>query len=140
MSEEATVARARIEEIQPLAVEYKRESTAAGTAVEPALPSGALFWIARTATGDDMGYAAGTLRPEGLVLGPVYVKSEHRRSGVGMRLLKEIERWASGARIPLVEVSVAFDNEPGRRFLERAGYAARRVLMVRTGTADEGRQ
>lgn len=138
MSEEGTVARARIEEIQPLGIEYKRESTAAGTAVEPALPSGALFWIARTAGGDDMGYAAGTLRPEGLVLGPVYVKPEHRRSGVGMRLLKEIERWASGARIPLVEVSVAFDNEPGRRFLERAGYAARRVLMVRTGQDDGG--
>ena len=138
MSEEGTVARARIEEIQPLGIEYKCESTAAGTAVEPALPSGALFWIARTAGGDDMGYAAGTLRPEGLVLGPVYVKPEHRRSGVGMRLLKEIERWASGARIPLVEVSVAFDNEPGRRFLERAGYAARRVLMVRTGQDDGG--
>lgn len=131
MSGDANVARARIEEIQPLAVEYKRESAAAGTAVEPALPSGALFWLARTAAGEDMGYAAGTLRPEGLVLGPVYVRPDHRRSGVGMQLLKEIERWASGARIPLVEVSVAFDNEPGRRFLERAGYVSRRVLMAR---------
>lgn len=135
MSGEAKVARARIEEIQPLAGAYKRESAAEGTAVEPALPSGALFWLARTADGQDMGYAAGTLRPEGLVLGPVYVKPDHRRSGVGMQLLKEIERWASGARIPLVEVSVAFDNEAGRRFLERAGYVTRRVLMAR---ADQG--
>ena len=132
MSDEVSVARARIEEIQPLAMEYRRESTSAGTAVEPALPSGALFWLARGASRRDVGYAAGTLRPEGLVLGPVYVIPEHRRSGVGMRLLKEIERWAQGARIPLVEVSVAFDNEAGRRFLERAGYQARRVLMART--------
>ena len=129
---DAAVSRARIEEIQPLAAEYKRDSVESGTAVEPALPAGALFWLARTAEGQDMGYAAGTLRPEGLVLGPVYVRPEHRRSGVGLRLLKEIERWAQGARIPLVEVSVAYDNEPGVKFLECAGYRARRLLMART--------
>ena len=140
MSGDAKVARARIEEIQPLAVEYKRESAAAGTAVEPALPSGALFWLARTADGDDMGYAAGTLRPEGLVLGPVFVREAHRRSGVGMRLLKEIERWAQGARIPLVEVSVASDNEAGVKFLERAGYRSRRILMSRESPDEGGTQ
>lgn len=128
---EVNVARARIEEIQPLAAVYKQESAASGTAVEPPMPSGALFWLARTAEGEEMGYAAGTLRPEGVVLGPVYVRPQHRRSGVGLRLLGEIERWAQGARIPLVEVSVAYDNEAGVRFLERAGYRARRLLMAR---------
>jgi GNAT superfamily N-acetyltransferase len=131
MAEQANVARARIEEIQPLALEYRREAAAAGTAVEPAMPSGALFWVARTPDRSDMGYAAGTLRPEGLVLGPVYVLPDYRRSGVGLQLLHEIERWASTARIPLVEVSVAIDNEAGVRFLERAGYRSRRVLMAR---------
>lgn len=131
MTDEMTVARARIEEIQPLAAEYKRESLESGTAVEPPMPAGALFWLARNANRQDIGYAAGTLRPEGLVLGPVYVRAEHRRSGIGLRLLAEIERWATGARIPLVEVSVAYDNEPGVRFLERAGYRARRLLMAR---------
>ena len=131
MTDSAGITRARIEEIQPLALEYKREATAAGTAVEPPLPSGALFWVARTPERQDMGYAAGTLRPEGLVLGPVYVLPDYRRSGVGLQLLSEIERWATTARIPLVEVSVAIDNEAGIRFLERAGYRSRRVLMVR---------
>ena len=131
MTAEASVARARIEEIQPLALEYKREAAASSTAVEPAMPSGALFWVARTADRADMGYAAGTLRPEGLVLGPVFVRPNYRRSGVGLQLLHEIERWASTARIPLVEVSVAIDNQAGIRFLERAGYRSRRVLMAR---------
>jgi GNAT superfamily N-acetyltransferase len=134
MADEISVARARIEEIQPLAAEYKHESATAGTAVEPPMPAGALFWLARDVDRSDMGYAAGTLRPEGLVLGPVYVRAEHRRSGIGLRLLGEIERWAQGARIPLVEVSVAYDNEPGVKFLERAGYRARRLLMAK---ADE---
>ncbi len=131
MTEQANVTRARIEEIQPMAQLYKRESAEAGTAVEPPMPSGALFWVARTADRKDMGYAAGTLRPEGLVLGPVYVLPDYRRSGVGLALLHAIERWATTARIPLVEVSVAIDNQAGIRFLERAGYRSRRVLMVR---------
>lgn len=139
MTDTASVARARIEEVQRLAVEYKREASSGGVAVDPALPSGALFWIARTADGDDMGYAAGTLRAEGLVLGPVYVLPAHRRSGVGMRLLKEIERWAQGARIPLVEVSVANENQAGVRFLEAAGYRVRRLLMARDDS-DQGQR
>ena len=139
-----SVARARIEEVQPLAGEYRREAAAAagqnadgGAALtaEPPLPAGALFWLATTPDGQSVGYAAGTLRPEGLLLGPVFVRAAHRRSGVAMKLLAEIERWASTARIPLVEVSVAADNEPGIRFLERAGYTARRVLMSRDGQA-----
>jgi GNAT superfamily N-acetyltransferase len=131
VSEAVTVVRARIEEVQPLAAQYKREAAERGTAVEPALPSGALFWIARTADRTDVGYAAGTLRPEGLVLGPFYVQPEHRRDGIGLDLLHAIEGWATGARIPLVEVSVAYENQAGVRFLESAGYQARRVLMAR---------
>ena len=140
MTADINVARARIEEVQPLALEYKREAVSAGTAVEPPLPSGALFWLAKTDGGEDMGYAAGTLRPEGLVLGPVFVREAHRRSGVGMRLLKEIERWAQGARIPLVEVSVASDNEAGVKFLERAGYRSRRILMSRESAEESARR
>ena len=135
-----SVARARIEEIQPLGIEYKQDAAETGSAVDPALPSGALFWMARDTDGQEMGYAAGTLRPEGLVLGPVFVRPAHRRSGVGMRLLKEIERWAEGARIPLVEVSVASDNEAGVKFLERAGYRSRRILMSRESAAENAQQ
>jgi GNAT superfamily N-acetyltransferase len=134
---EISVARARIEEVQPLGREYQRESAAGGIQVEPPLPSGALFWLARDADKQPCGYAAGTLRPEGLMLGPVYVRAAHRRSGVARRLLGEIERWATSARIPLVEVSVAIDNEAGVRFLESAGYRSRRVLMARDDLGDQ---
>jgi GNAT superfamily N-acetyltransferase len=133
---EIQVARARIEEVQPLAAEYRRDAAESGNTVEPPLPTGAVFWIARSDDGDPMGYAAGTLRPEGLVLGPFFVQAAHRREGVGLRLLREIERWADGARIPVVEVSVAVDNRPGVAFLERSGYGVRRLLMAREETAE----
>jgi GNAT superfamily N-acetyltransferase len=123
------VARARIEEVQPLAAEYRRAAT--GGQVDPPLPTGALFWLATDEAGEQVGYAAGTLRPEGLVLGPVYVRPAARRSRVGVTLLDEIAGWADGARIPLVEVSVAADNIAGVRFLESAGFVVRRHLMAR---------
>lgn len=125
------VSRARLEEVQPLAAEYRRDAFEHDVTPEAPLPSGALFWIARTPDDEPVGYAAGTLRPDGLVLGPVYVRSGHRRGGVGSRLLAEIERWATGARIEHVEVSVASDNPAGIAFLEAAGYRARRLLMAR---------
>lgn len=129
------VSRARIEEVQPLAAEYRRDAHQTGVTPEPPLPTGALFWMARSPDGVAMGYAAGTLRPEGLVLGPFFVRAGHRRAGVGQRLLAEIERWASGARIAVVEVSVASDNPAGVAFLEAAGYRARRLLMARPDAA-----
>lgn len=125
------VSRARIEEVQPLAAEYRRDTRQMGITVEPPLPTGALFWMATSPDGVPMGYAAGTLRPEGLVLGPFFVRAGHRRAGVGLRLLEEIQRWADGARIAVVEVSVATDNPAGVAFLEAAGYRARRLLMAR---------
>jgi len=133
MTEDPHIAvdRARLEEVQPLAQEYLTDATLQGTAVEPPLPSGAVFWVARDAEKHPLGYAAGQLRPEGLVLGPFYVRPDARRLGVGIKLLHAIEGWASGARIPVVEVSVAADNPAGARFLEAAGYRTRRFLMAR---------
>jgi GNAT superfamily N-acetyltransferase len=124
-----TVDRARLEEIQPLALEYAREARAAGTLTEPALPKGALFWVARGEDAEPLGYAAGSRGPDGLTLGPVYVLPAHRRAGVGQRLLEEIERWAGD--VGIVEVSVAADNEVGISFLESVGYRTRRVLLAR---------
>jgi GNAT superfamily N-acetyltransferase len=132
---DVSVVRARLEQVQPLAAEYRRDAESTGISLEPPLPTGALFWVARSADGGLMGYAAGTLRPEGLLLGPFFVRSGHRRGGVGRRLLAEIERWATSARIPVVEVSVASDNPAGVAFLEAAGYRTRRLLMVRDATS-----
>lgn len=131
MTAQVRVARARIEEVQPLAAEFQRDATREGAVIDPPLPAAALFWLATGPDREALGYAAGRLRPEGIVLGPVFVRREHRRAGIGQALLNEIERWADGASIPLVEVSVAADNAAGVGFLEAAGYRVRRLLMAR---------
>lgn len=123
------VARARLQQVQLLAARYAREALD-DAAVHPPLPSGALFWLATGAEGTTLGYAAGRMRAEGLVLGPVYVPAEHRRKGIGIALLEEVHRFAAGPGLP-VEVSVAATNEAGRRFLESAGFGVRRLLLAR---------
>jgi GNAT superfamily N-acetyltransferase len=126
------VQRARIEEIRGPADRYRDESSrrsADGRPWDPPIPQGGIFW---KAVEDDevVGYAAGTLRPAGMTVGPIFAVPEARRRGVGAALLHAIQAWASSTRVPVVEISVAADNPEGRAFLEELGYRPRRVLMT----------
>jgi GNAT superfamily N-acetyltransferase len=132
---EIQVQRARIEEIRELAEEYRREQAASSGDGRPSdvpLPNGGIFWLARDAEGTPVGYAAGTMRPIGCQIGPVFTRSTARRQGVGEALLTAIQRWAGATRVPVVEISVAADNPGGQAFLESLGYVPRRVLMSLT--------
>jgi GNAT superfamily N-acetyltransferase len=128
------VRRARIEEIRPLAIEYREEQESLfGAPGNPPLPQGGIFWLAvDPGDGRPLGYAAGTLRPTGCTVGPIFTRAEARRRGVGEALLLGIQQWAMQTRVPVVEISVAADNDAGRRFLEALGYIPRRVLMSLT--------
>lgn len=129
------VQRARIEEIRELAEEYRREQegeSGGGTPSDVPLPSGGIFWLARDADGTKLGYAAGTMRPIGCQIGPVFTRATARRRGVGNALLTAIQSWAENTRVPVVEISVAADNPGGQAFLESLGYVPRRVLMSLT--------
>ena len=138
---EVQVRRARIEEIRPLAVEYKREQDSAlDGPTNPPLPQGGIFWIATDAESrEPLGYAAGTLRPTGCTIGPVFTRAHARRRRVGESLLRAIQSWAEDTRVPVVEISVASDNHSGRAFLESLGYEPRRVLMSLTPTTARNR-
>ncbi len=125
------VRRARIEEIRALATEYKREQEHEfGQPTDAPLPQGGIFWLATDVDdGTPVGYAAGTLRQTGCTIGPVFTCAPARRRGVGEALLTAIQGWAEDTRVPVVEISVAAENDDGRRFLEALGYEPRRVLM-----------
>lgn len=136
VADHVRVRRARIEEIRELAEEYRSESSGEsrdGRPWDPPIPQGGIFWLAESASDSEpLGYAAGTLRPDGMTIGPVFVRPSGRRGGVGFALLRSIQRWAEDTRVPVVEVSVATDNEAGRAFLESSGYVSRRILFSLT--------
>ena len=130
--------RARIEEIRPLAERYAREAARLsddGQPFDAPLPQGGIFWLAEDG-GTPVGYAAGTLRPTGCVVGPVYTIPDARRRGVGEALLLAVQDWARGTRVPVVEISAAHGNDAGIAFLEALGYRPRRVLMTLTPERD----
>ena len=133
---DVVVRRARIEEIRELATEYREESSARssdGEPWDPPVPQGGIFWLATDSTTKAaLGYAAGRLRPDGTTVGPVFVRPDARRRGVGFALIEAIQRWAEDTRVPVVEISVAADNDEGRAFLESLGYEPRRILMSLT--------
>jgi len=128
-----TVRRARIEEVRPLAAEYLTEQQERfGRPTSPPLPQGGVFWVAEDETGGEIvGYAAGTLRPEGCTIGPIFTRSSGRRRGTGAALLAAIEVWAADTRVPVLEVAVNASNEGGVAFLVAAGYRPGTMMMVR---------
>jgi hypothetical protein len=81
--------RARIEEIRPLAEEYRTESASRsddGRPWDPPVPQGGIFWLAVDGRpGRPLGYAAGTLRPTGMTVGPVFTRATARRRASGTR-------------------------------------------------------
>lgn len=132
------IRRARIEEIRPLAAEYRAEAAGSSSTGEPwdaPLPQGGIFWLAEDDAGETLGYAAGTLRPTGCTVGPVFTRPGARRRGVGNALIEAIQAWAGDTRVPVVEISVAADNDDGRAFLEALGYVPRRIMMSLTPEA-----
>ncbi len=130
------VRRARLEEIRALAGEYLREQEDRfGRPTSPPLPQGGVFWLAEDEDGTVLGYAAGTLRPEGCTIGPIFTRAVGRRRGIGAALLAAIERWVEDTGVPMVEISVNADNPEGVGFLTASGYRPGRILMVRGGTS-----
>lgn len=127
------VRRARFEEVRPLAAEYLAEQEARfGRPTSPPLPQGGVFWLAEDpAAAELLGYAAGTLRPEGCTIGPIFTRANGRRRGTGAALLAAIERWALDTRVPVLEVAVNAENEEGVGFLRSVGYRPGRMMMVR---------
>jgi GNAT superfamily N-acetyltransferase len=128
-----SVRRARLEEVRPLAAEYLAEQTERfGRPTSPPLPQAGVFWVAEDeASGELLGYAAGTLRPEGCTIGPIFTRASGRRRGTGAALLTSIESWVTDTRVPLMEVAVNAENEAGVAFLRSAGYRPGRMMMVR---------
>lgn len=136
---EVEVRRARIEEIRPLAAAYLAEQERVhGAPTDAPIPQAGVFWLAVDADGTALGYAAGTLRPTGCTIGPVFTLPDGRRRGVGAALLAAIQTWARETRVPVVEISVDADNHGGRAFLEALGYRPRRILMSRAPADDGG--
>ena len=137
---EVVVRRARFEEVRPLAAEYLAEQEAAfGRPTSPPLPQGGVFWVAEDASsGEIIGYAAGTLRPEGCMIGPIFTRANGRRRGTGAALLAAIETWVADTRVPVMEVAVNAENAGGVAFLRSAGYRPGTMMMIRDGSASGG--
>jgi len=53
----------------------------------------------------------------------MWVASAHRRTGLGTRLLNEVQRWAEGLGAGQLRLMVTSGNERAMRFYERFGFA-----------------
>lgn len=88
--------------------------------------------------GETIGFISGDLREGSPTFSPktwasvddVYVAPEHRGTGVGRTLLKNVEAWAREKRASGISLQVAAANERGRKFYERLGFREVSVYEV----------
>jgi GNAT superfamily N-acetyltransferase len=96
----------------------------------------ATAFVAETA-GEIAGYALvyptyrATEGERGLDLHQLYVKPEHRGSGVGKHLLSKVKTFASASGCAYVSVGAATGNFTAYRFYEGHGFKARPVTGMR---------
>jgi GNAT superfamily N-acetyltransferase len=62
-------------------------------------------------------------------LSSLYVFSEHRRGGVGARLVAEFRDWARRRNTDRLEVTAYAANDSALRFYRRQGFAPQSILL-----------
>lgn len=83
---------------------------------------------------------AGTTREDGprqARIRALAVAANHRRRGVGARLLQAAERWARRNRMAALTTIVVDDNHAALAFFHRAGYYEKRGALVKPLAAAE---
>jgi GNAT superfamily N-acetyltransferase len=63
------------------------------------------------------------------------VHRDHRRSGVGGRLLRALEAWAAMRGAPRLQLLADRENVPALRFYEAAGWRPTQLACLRRGGA-----
>jgi ribosomal protein S18 acetylase RimI-like enzyme len=59
----------------------------------------------------------------------MWVAPAHRRSGLGARLMDEIERWAQGLAICELHLHVTSNNSTAQNFYEKCGFARTGIMQ-----------
>jgi ribosomal protein S18 acetylase RimI-like enzyme len=114
---------------------YARESTRSDedwVELASAWTSGqSVFYIAMD-EGDPCGMIAGKFdetAPRRAWVLSMWVAPSHRRSGLGARLMDEVERWARNLSICELHLHVTSNNSTAQAFYERCGFARTGIVQ-----------
>ena len=82
--------------------------------------------------GENIGYCIASIDDLTGEIDSIFVKEQHRRTGIGSKLISFALQWLEKERCEIIRVGIAEGNEAAIGFYKRFGFAERMVVMQRT--------
>jgi len=87
-------------------------------------------WIVAEKSGEIVGFGQAWIKTKGIgILEKIYVDKKWARQGIGLKLLRELERWLISKKIKFIESGIYYKNIPSIKLNEKAGYKPISIKM-----------
>ena len=81
------------------------------------------YWIVAEENGEVVGFGQAWIKNKEIgMLEKVYIDRGWAGQGIGLKLLKELEKWLISKKVKFIEVGIYYKNKPSIKLNEKAGY------------------
>ncbi len=88
------------------------------------------YWIVAEENGEIVGFGQAWIKKKEIgMLEKIYIDRRWARQGIGLKLLKELERWLISKRVKFIEAGIYYKNKPSIKLNEKAGYKPISIKM-----------
>jgi len=88
------------------------------------------YWIVAEENGEIVGFGQAWIKTKEIgMLEKVYIDRRWARQGIGLKLLKELEKWLISKKVKFIEAGIYYKNKPSIKLNEKAGYKPISIKM-----------
>ncbi len=88
------------------------------------------YWIVAEENGEIVGFGQAWIKTKEIgMLEKVYIDRRWTRKGIGLKLLKELEKWLISKKVKFIEAGIYYKNQPSIKLNEKAGYKPISIKM-----------
>lgn len=88
------------------------------------------YWIIVEEKGEILGFGQAWIKTKEIgMLEKVYIDKKWARKGIGLKILKELEKWLISKKIKFIEAGIYYKNIPSMKLNEKAGYKPISIKM-----------
>ena len=88
------------------------------------------YWIVAEENGEIVGFGQAWIKTKEIgMLEKVYIDRRWARKGIGLKLLKELEKWLISKKVKFIEAGIYYENKPSIKLNEKAGYKPISIKM-----------
>ena len=88
------------------------------------------YWIVAEENREIVGFGQAWIKTKEIgMLEKIYIDRRWARKGIGLKLLKELEKWLISKKVKFIEAGIYYKNKPSIKLNEKAGYKPISIKM-----------